>query len=201
MSDEAASVPEVLDDEEIDARIVSMRIAGMSERGVCKALGVPRTRVRKAVDAATQDALQPAARLRSVFLAQARVNELLPIFQQQARRGDCQSAMVVVRLLEREAITIGLGGLHQGDPIEMAKEVAPRGTSTEQLLEALRKLRSCSPREEELEGKADRGELTDAERGELEGFRDERELRRRTEYESRKAALPHVDIGELGKPN
>ena len=137
---EADNLPEPVDESEIDTKAVEMRVAGASEREICATLGINRSRIRKAVDEAMQDALTPISRLRAVFLAQARVLELLPVFIKQAKTGDCQSALVVDRLMAREALQIGLGGLHQHDPIELAKEAAPQLNSTQQIERVLENL-------------------------------------------------------------
>ena len=124
---------EMLTDDELDQKAVELRITGLGERQICKLLGISCVRLRGAIDQAVQDALTPVNQLRSIYLAQQRINELFPIFLTQAKTGDAQSAMVVAKLLEQERISIGLGGPHAVNPIAAAQQVAPRPHSTERL--------------------------------------------------------------------
>jgi hypothetical protein len=95
-------------EKERDRQIVDLRVGGKTVAEVCAMLGCTPAEVNRALDNSAQAALSALSRVRTIHLEQLRLESVEPVFVQQAKTGDCQSAMVLVRLQERKASLLGL---------------------------------------------------------------------------------------------
>jgi hypothetical protein len=101
----------------------------------------------RALDDAAQAALTAQNRVRSIFVAQSRIQELVPLFYQQAKTGDCASAMVEIRLMEREASMMGLNAPSHVPvvPAQLAREAAMQLTGTRKAYDVMMRLAAGDP--------------------------------------------------------
>jgi hypothetical protein len=128
----------------IDDRIIQMRLDGRSVRSITDTLKVPAARVRATVSAWAAASL-PADRLESLALQLGRIERLLADFTPLARSGNMKALTACVKLLNQQALLLGL---YQPTQSIVQLEPTPhRETSTDKIERALNALLEDQKRE------------------------------------------------------
>jgi hypothetical protein len=109
-------------------------------------LGVTQADVHRAIDAQASATLSAQNRVRMIYLQLQRIEELQEVFQKQAKAGCVASGALSVKLMERTATLCGLNAPLRIDPISLAESVGPQLTSTESVLQKIRRLKADDPR-------------------------------------------------------
>jgi hypothetical protein len=133
--------------ERLDRQIVDMRIAGKGEGEISRLLAVTIADVHRAVDAQASATLSAPNRVRMIYLQSQRLEELEAAFMPQAKSGDVASGALVVKIQERRATLMGLNAPLRVDQIQLPDAIHPQLTSTESVLEKIRRLKASDPRQ------------------------------------------------------
>lgn len=112
------------------------------------------------------------ARIRLIHRQLERLEELKRTFPERAKDGDVASGSLVVRIQERRSTLLGLNAPIRVDPVELVRAEKPQLSSTQQLLEAVRRLRAEDPKRR-MNGGPGYGDVEhDAEDAELTAWHD-----------------------------
>jgi hypothetical protein len=115
MNDLSAGVD---DESERSRAIVDLRVRGGKTEGEISAmLGCTARDIHSALDRAAQQLLTAQARVRQIYVEQARLESLEEAFFPAAKSGDDKAAMVIIRAQERKATLRSLNAPLRVDPI------------------------------------------------------------------------------------
>jgi hypothetical protein len=128
-----------------DRQIVELR-TGKSEGEICRLLGCTVADVHRAIDARAAVTLSAQNRLRLIYLQLQRIEELEAAFMPQAKAGEVASGALITKLMERKSTLLGLNAPIRVDPIQLQESVGLQLTSTESVLEKIRRLKASDPR-------------------------------------------------------
>ena len=88
--------------------IVEARVRGESIRSIAKRLKVSITDIHDTLDRFAKVTISQNLRTHTLALELERLDNLQQAYEQQARAGDIQAAMLVAKLIERRCIMLGL---------------------------------------------------------------------------------------------
>jgi len=129
--------------------IVEARVRGESIRSIAKRLKVSITDIHDTLDRFAKVTISQNLRTHTLALELERLDNLQQAYEQQARAGDIQAAMLVAKLIERRCIMLGLSAPPRVDPQIIEQQTAPTQTSTERIRAAIDRIRSLPKPEAE----------------------------------------------------
>jgi hypothetical protein len=142
---------------EIDSeQIIQARIRGESVRSIARRLGCTIDDVNDVLDRFASTTLTDKLRMHTLALELERLDGLQEVFEQQAKAGDVQSALLVTKLIERRSVMLGLAAPPRTDNHIIEHARPPAMTSTERIRAAIDRLRL------EKQPKADDGSGSDS---------------------------------------
>jgi hypothetical protein len=113
-------------DEARDDFILQERLSGRSARSIGKELRCPTSEIDATLDRVLPK-IDNAAKLRIIALDIDRLDELLRVFLKRAiEKGDTQSGLLVVKILERKAALLGLDSPQRLDVVQIQTEQEPK---------------------------------------------------------------------------
>jgi len=108
-----------------DDFILQERLSGRSARSISKELRCSTTEIDEALDRVLPK-IDNAAKLRIIALDLDRLDEMLKVFLLRAvEKGDTQSGLLVVKILERKAALLGLDSPQKLDIVQVQAAAEP----------------------------------------------------------------------------
>ena len=127
---------------EIDSeQIIQARIRGESARSIAKRLHCTLADINDVMDRFATTTLTDKLRAHTLALEIERLDELQEVFNDQAKAGDVQSALLVTKIIERRSILLGLSAPPRTDHHIIEHAQPPAMTSTERIRAAIDLLR------------------------------------------------------------
>lgn len=125
----------------IDARIRGEPIPAIARKFCCKIKDV-----EDALDYHCRATLTKHLRANTLAIELERLDKLQRTFEKQAEAGDCHSAMICLRVMERRQIMLGLAAPPRVDPQLIELQIKPAVSSTDRIKEALDRLALSAPK-------------------------------------------------------
>jgi hypothetical protein len=169
--------------------IVAEAVAdGLSIRDASARFGVSEVEIHQLLEEATEHVFG-GQHLRREWMLEAKRLAIVgrKFYRRAVDNLDAIAASVYLKSVERRAVLSGANAPAQYS-VHLINQAAPKElNSTEHYKQLFDSLQNYAPREQELEDKDwNREPMTDAETEELDRFREEREVRRRAEHDTRR---------------
>lgn len=129
--------------------IINARIKGETILTIAQKLQCSIADVQDALDWHTRQTLTKHLRANTLAVELERLDKMQRRFEAQTEEGDCHSAIVCLKIMERRQILLGLAAPPRVDPQLIELQIKPATTSTERIREALDHLRESPAPEDE----------------------------------------------------
>ena len=139
--------------------IIEARVRGESIRSISKRLGCSVADIHDVLDRFASVTISANLRTHTLALELERLDNLQQAFEQQAKAGDVQSAMLITKIIERRCVMLGLSAPPRVDLHIIEEQAAPKQTSTERILEVINRIRALPKPEDDGEASESEAKL------------------------------------------